>query len=122
MGATLRVACFAVRPMTAAVGFVEPGAEELVVSEWSRDLRRDIAQALSTTDDGSVATRVDIVLGQGSSWAEALTDVPWGDGEVLAIGTSSSAISRFFLGSHASKIVRNSPAPVFLMPRSRSLP
>jgi len=62
------------------------------------------------------------VVGQGGSWADALTDVPWGDGEVLAVGTSSSAISRFFLGSHASKIVRNSPVPVFLMPRSAPPP
>ena len=60
---------------------------------------------------------MDFVVGQGGSWAEALADVSWSDGEVLAVGTSSSAISRFFLGSHASKIVRNSPVPVFLMPR-----
>ena len=118
IGATLRVACFAVRPMTVAVGSIEPEAEDLVVDEWFRDLERDIAQALSTTENGSVATRVDTVVGQGTSWAEALADIPWSDGEVLAIGTSSSAISRFFLGSHASKIVRNSSVPVFLMPRS----
>jgi nucleotide-binding universal stress UspA family protein len=118
IGATLRVACFAVRPMTVAVGSIEPEAEDLVVDEWFRDLERDIAQALSTTESGSVATRVDTVVGQGTSWAEALADIPWGEGEVLAIGTSSSAISRFFLGSHASKIVRNSSVPVFLMPRS----
>lgn len=89
-----------------------------MVDEWFRDLERDIAQALSTTDSGSVATRVDTVVGQGTSWAEALADIPWDEREVLAIGTSSSAISRFFLGSHASKTVRNSPVPVLLMPRS----
>ena len=120
--ATLRVACFAVRPMTVAVGSIEPEAEDLVVDEWARDLKNDIAQALSTTDGGSVGTQVDTVVGQGTSWAEALADIPWGDGEVLAVGTSSSAISRFFLGSHASKIVRNSPVPVFLMPRSLPVP
>jgi nucleotide-binding universal stress UspA family protein len=41
---------------------------------------------------------------------------------VLAVGTSSSAVSRFFLGSHASKIVRNAPVPVFLLPRSVAHP
>ena len=41
----------------------------------------------------------------------------WTDGEVLAVGTSSSVISRFFLGSHASKILRSSPVPVTLVPR-----
>jgi nucleotide-binding universal stress UspA family protein len=61
---------------------------------------------------------VDVVVGQGGTWADALNDVSWGSGEVLAVGTSSSAVSRFFLGSHASKIVRNSPVPVFLWPRA----
>jgi nucleotide-binding universal stress UspA family protein len=118
IGATLRVACFAVRPLTAATGSIEPAAEDLVVREWAKHLEGDIRSALHSGDGGSVATRVDFVVGQGGSWADALSDVSWGDREVLAVGTSSSAISRFFLGSHASKIVRNSPVPVFLMPRS----
>jgi nucleotide-binding universal stress UspA family protein len=118
IGASLRVACFAVRPLTAAAGSIEPSAEDLVVREWAVQLEGDIRRALSSRDGGSVTTRVDVVVGQGGSWADALTDVPWGAGEVLAVGTSTSAISRFFLGSHASKIVRNSPVPVFLWPRS----
>jgi nucleotide-binding universal stress UspA family protein len=122
IGATLRVACFAVRPLTAATGTIPPAAEDLVVQEWATQLEGDIRQALSSRNGGSVTTRVEFVVGQGGSWADALTDVPWGDGEVLAVGTSSSAISRFFLGSHASKIVRNSPVPVFLMPRSAPPP
>ena len=122
IGASLRVACLAVRPMTVAVGSIEPEAEDLVVDEWARGLERDIAQALRRTDGSSVRTQVDIVVGQGTSWADALADIPWGAGEVLAIGTSRSAVSRFFLGSHASKIVRNSPVPVYLMPRSLPMP
>jgi nucleotide-binding universal stress UspA family protein len=121
IGVGLRVACFAVRPATAAAGSIEPAAEDLVVGEWAAELERDVRRALDpggSGDGGSVATRVDVVVGRGSSWAEALNDVPWVDGEVLAVGTSSSAISRFFLGSHASKIVRNSVVPVSLMPRS----
>jgi nucleotide-binding universal stress UspA family protein len=117
IGATLRVACFAVRPLTAAAGSIEPAAEDLVVREWADDLERDIRLALLTRE-GPVAARADVVVGRGGSWAEALADVPWGSGEVLAVGTSSSPVSRFFLGSHASKIVRNAPVPVFLMPRS----
>ena len=34
IGASLRVVCFAVRPLTAAVGSIEPEAEDLVVNEW----------------------------------------------------------------------------------------
>jgi len=118
IGAALRVACFAVRPVTSAAEPVAAGAERLVVDEWSKHLEGDIAHVLSSTQGGSVATRVETVVGQGTSWADALADVAWADREVLAVGTSSSAISRFFLGSHASKIVRSAPVPVFLMPRS----
>jgi nucleotide-binding universal stress UspA family protein len=114
IGATLRVACFAVRPLTAAGGSIEPSAEDLVVGEWAAGLESDVRQALRA---GGTETPVDVVVGQGGSWAEALADIPWGSGEVLAVGTSSSAVSRFFLGSHASKIVRNSPVPVYLWPR-----
>src|SRR4051794_15537072 len=115
IGATLRVACFAVRPMTAASGSIEPAAEDLVVGEWVTGLEADVRLALGGSGAG---TGVDLVVGQGGTWAEALTAVPWERREVLAVGTSSSAISRFFLGSHASKIVRNSPVPVYLWPRA----
>ncbi|WP_138732269.1 universal stress protein [Modestobacter excelsi] len=121
IGASLRVACFAVRPLTAAAGSIEPSAEGLVVGEWATGLEADVRQALHAAPGGA-ATRVDVVVGRGGTWAEALTDIPWGSGEVLAVGTSSSAVSRFFLGSHASKIVRNSPVPVFLWPRAMPRP
>jgi nucleotide-binding universal stress UspA family protein len=118
IGASLRVACFAVRPLTAAIGSIESGADDLVVHEWARHIEDDIRQALSSSDHAAMASRVDIVVGQGGSWPEAVADVSWSDGEVLAVGTSSSAVSRFFLGSHASKIIRSSPVPVFLLPRT----
>src|SRR3954447_6710478 len=121
IGATLRVACFAVRPMTAASGSIEPAAEDLVVGEWAAGLQSDIREALRA-GDGGAGTRVDVVVGHGGTWADALTALPWDSGEVLAVGTSSSAVSRFFLGSHASKIVRNSPVPVYLWPRALPWP
>jgi nucleotide-binding universal stress UspA family protein len=117
IGASLRVACFAVRPMTAAAGTIEPSAEDLVVGEWVTGLESDVREALHT-DDRAAAHRADLVVAQGGTWADALTALPWGRGEVLAVGTSSSAVSRFFLGSHASKIVRSSPVPVYLWPRA----
>jgi nucleotide-binding universal stress UspA family protein len=121
IGAGLRVACFAVRPMTAAAGSIEPAAEDLVVAEWVAGLESDVRQAL-LAGDSAAATRVDVVVGQAGTWADALAAVPWDRGEVLAVGTSSSAVSRFFLGSHASKIVRNSPVPVCLWPRAVPVP
>ena len=109
IGATLRVACFAVRPPDARGGSVERGAEDLVVAEWRRAVVAEIADA--------AGAGLETVVGQGSSWPEAVADVSWTDGDVLAVGASSSPISRFFLGSHASKILRSSPVPVTLVPR-----
>src|SRR3954447_19555576 len=117
IGATLRVRCFAVRHLTQAPGTTPPSPEDLVVDEWVTGLESDIRQALRP-DDGAAGTTVDLVVGQGGTWADALAALPWGSGEVLAVGTSTSAVSRFFLGSHASKIVRNSPVPVYLWPRA----
>ncbi len=62
--------------------------------------------------------RVEVVLGEGASWDAALRDIDWAVGDVLVVGTSSGPMSRFFLGSHAAKIVRNSPVPVILVPRA----
>jgi len=125
MAAPLRVVCFAVRPMAEYVGSVEPGTEDLVVDEWRKRLEDDIATALATASrevghaegPDATATRVEAVLGQGRSWSEALHDVPWTDGELLVVGTGTGPLSRFYLGSHAAKIVRNSPVPVMLLPR-----
>lgn len=109
IGATLRVACFAVRPPDARGGSIEPGAEDLVVAEWRRAVVAEIAE--------TAGAGLETVVGQGSTWGEAVADVSWADGDVLAVGASSSPVSRFFLGSHASKILRSSPVPVTLVPR-----
>ena len=113
-GSRLRVACFAVRPATAAGGSIEAGAEDLVVKEWVRGLEVDIARALGPEPHEDV----DVVVGQGAGWGEAIADVSWAEGDILAIGASSSPVSRFFLGSHATKIVRKAHVPVTLVPRA----
>jgi nucleotide-binding universal stress UspA family protein len=121
VGARLRVACFAVQPL-APVAITLAGAaadaEDLVTDRWVDYLKPIIAATLERTTSHPSAGTVDIVVGQGSSWAAALTDIAWTDDEILVIGTSSSPIGRLFLGSHAAKIVRNSPVPVMLVPRS----
>jgi nucleotide-binding universal stress UspA family protein len=108
--------------MAALVGAVEERAEQLVTKEWRQRLEEDIAAALASGPDGESAgdrppSPVGLVLGHGSSWAEALHDVPWTDGDLLVVGITSGPLGRFFLGSHAAKIVRNSPVPVVLLSR-----
>ena len=118
IGADLRVACFAVRPMAAFGGGIEPDAENLVVDRWVRDLERSIATAVDESGLEQTHVPVETVVGQGSTWAEAIANVSWTGGDILVVGTSDSTFSRLLLGSHASKIVRNSSVPVLLVPRS----
>lgn len=115
--ATLRVASFAVRPLASLAGGVEESAEDLVVARWSAQVGALVRASLGD-EAGSVATRLETVVGQGNTWAEAVGAVPWSAGDLLVVGASSSAISSFLLGSHAAKVVRSSPVPVYLVPRT----
>lgn len=111
----LRVACFAVRPRTAARGSIEPTAETLVIGEWADQLRAEIRYAASLA--GADPEQLEIVVGVGTSWEEAISAVSWSPTDLLAVGAKTSAISRFLLGSHAAKIVKNSPVPVLTVAR-----
>jgi nucleotide-binding universal stress UspA family protein len=115
LGLRLRVACFAVRPSTVEVGSIEKTADALVVDEWADQLRADISRSL--TNAAYDPARVETVVGSGATLGEAVRAVAWDPGDLLVIGASTSAVSRFFLGSHASKIVRSSPAPVLVLSR-----
>lgn len=114
-GAALRVVCFAVRPTATLRGTLAPDAEGLVIGQWAEQLRMDIG--LAVVASGQDPKLVDTVIAEGGSWREALSSISWAAGDLLAIGASTSAVSRFFLGSHASKIVRSSPVPVLIVAR-----
>ncbi len=106
VGAALRVASFAVRPRAPIVAGVGQEADHSIVALWSRQVR------------AAVPAGVEIVVGHGETWEEAIDDVEWSEGDVLVVGSSSiGPVARVFLGSRASKIVRVSPVPVVVVPR-----
>jgi nucleotide-binding universal stress UspA family protein len=106
VGASLRVASFAVRPRSPILAGVGREADDAIVAQWQRDVR------------AALGTGHELVIGRGTDWAEALDDVEWAEGDVLVVGSSAvGPIARVFLGSRASKIVRNSPVPVVVVPR-----
>ncbi|HEX4247992.1 MAG TPA: universal stress protein [Pseudonocardia sp.] len=118
--ATLRLASFAVRPgpvLTAGVGL---HAEDGVLGEWSRHIervQRDTLAHLAALPAAPLA--MEAVIGYGRDWQESVEDVGWTDGDLLVVGSSAvGPLARVFLGSRASKIVRNSPVPVVVLPRS----
>jgi nucleotide-binding universal stress UspA family protein len=119
VGASLRIASFAVRsrpPYTSGVG---SSADEAMAGQWVKEIEAAGRAALARVEDlPSVPPTLEAEIGHGESWDEALEDVNWQDGEVLVVGSSAMGpVARVFLGSRASKIVRSSPVPVVAVPR-----
>ncbi len=119
LGASLRVVSFAVRPPKRLYGSVEESADELVVDRWVARMKDSLVRQLGGESEASLGVRLSrsLVVGEGVSWGQAISDVHWSEGDLLVVGPSSSApAARLFLGSRASKIVRSAPVPVFLVP------
>jgi len=122
VGASLRIASFAVRsrpPYTAGVG---SSADQAIIKQWSEEIEAAARAALAKISDLSAVPKdLETVVGQGESWGEAVDDVEWRPGDVLVVGSSSvGPIARVFLGSRATKNIQHSPVPVVLVPRGRA--
>ena len=60
---------------------------------------------------------VDVVVGTGYEWREAVENVPWETGDMLLLGSGAAGqVAQVFLGSAASKILRHAPVPVMIVP------
>lgn len=121
-GANLRVASFAVRPSTPfGSGAVVAGADHLVVKEWVKKAKRimnaELAE-LGATREG-FRREPEVVLGSGLTWKSALANTDWSDGDILAVGSSSTApAASVFLGYRASKILQQCRVPVLVLART----
>ncbi|MFT4214953.1 MAG: universal stress protein [Microbacterium sp.] len=118
VGASLRLAAFAVRPTTPFAGSVVGGKDDLVVEQWAKRATDAIQAELDEVRRlPNAPDELDTTLGQGLSWAEAIDDAGWVAGDVLVIGSSRGGpVARVFLGSRSSKILRNAPVPVVVVP------
>jgi nucleotide-binding universal stress UspA family protein len=89
-------------------------AEDSILETWASYSRESLAALKS---DGVVGDDVALQVVTGNGWDQALDAAEWLDGELLALGTSpQGALSRVFLGSKGTKIVRHSPVPVLVLP------
>ena len=120
IGASMRIASFAVRPPHPFAGELVSEGERLVTNEWIRHVSAEIRNEFAAVRAlPQVPGPLEIVVGHGVTWAGALEDITWMDGDVLIVGSSMTGpVARVFLGSGASKILRYSPVPVVLVPRS----
>jgi nucleotide-binding universal stress UspA family protein len=122
-GARLRIASFTVRPFTMFGGSIERSAEELVVQQWTQ---RTMEAAIKQLDDARTRVPnpdVDVVIGTGNEWREAVDDIAWEPGDVLLLGSGAAGpLAQVFLGTAASKILRHAPVPVMIVPRQHTSP
>ncbi|UOQ61189.1 universal stress protein [Leucobacter rhizosphaerae] len=118
-GAGIRIASFHTRPRSYAAAGVGLQAEDQVIAEWEATIRSHTREILSEIEQSGRAPKsVEVVVGAGSNWHEALRAIEWQPTEVLLLGSSSlGPLARISLGSHAAKILRASPVPVVLVPR-----
>ncbi|MDQ4213066.1 universal stress protein [Microbacterium capsulatum] len=119
VGAALRIASFAVVPPVSGAAGTGLDIEQSIADSWAADVQRHAAQLLSEVSAlADPPTLEGTVIGRGDDWEGAIADVPWEQDEVLVVGSSSlGPLARVFLGSHATKVVRNSPVPVVVVPR-----
>jgi len=117
LGAELRLASFAVQlsPPETARFRTEGNA---VFDEWTKTIHSAAEEAVAA--DAATARRdPELVIGHGEDWEEALDDVDWEPGDLLVIGSSETGpVARVFLGTRATKIIRNTPVPVIVVPRA----
>lgn len=122
VGATMRIASLAVWSRPAYTTRLGTDSEDLVFEEWHDEVTQAAGAALAQVEGLATAPRdVETVIGRGQSFGEALDDIHWDDGDVLVMGSSElGPIAQVFLGSRATKILRSSPVPVVVVPRSRA--
>lgn len=117
LGASLRVVSFAVRTATMYPPEIGLHAEDRVVAVW-REQAEEMIRAAVARLGPELTCDAQLLVSEGRSWAQALERPGWEGGELLVIGSSSSEprLSRVFLGSTASRIIRHSPVPVVVVP------
>ena len=115
----VRIVSFTVRPITMFSGSIEPTAEGLVVERWSRRTTDEIVKQLNDARASIAIPDVEVVIGIGHDWREAVEDVPWENGDLLLLGSGAAGQkAQVFLGSAAAKILRHAPVlPVMIVPR-----
>ena len=119
VGASLRLASFAVRPRAPYTIAVGREADDTAVREWVSEIEAAQQEVLKRVHElPEVPDECEAVVGRGESWVDALDDVEWQDGDVLVVGSSSiGPVARVFLGSRSAKIVQHAPVPVVAVPR-----
>jgi nucleotide-binding universal stress UspA family protein len=114
----LRIASFTVPPSAMFSGFIDRSAEDLVVAQWTRKTTDAAVKQLDDARADASIPDVDVVIGTGTDWREAVDNIAWESGDMLLLGSAAAGpMAQVFLGTAASKILRHAPVPVMIVPR-----
>lgn len=117
----LRIASFTVRPPAIHAGSIERSAENLVIQQWTRKTRDAALKQLNEARAGVAIPDVDVVIGAGNEWKDAVDSIAWEFGDMLLLGSGAAGpMAQVFLGTAASKILRHAPVPVMILPKQRA--
>lgn len=117
LGVPLRLASFAVRDHQMYPSLVGYRAEDGIVATWREQAGASLSRIKA--DLAAVSPPVETCVADGATWEDALGSIDWQPGEVLALGSSRMGVlARVFLGPNANKIIRASPVPVMVLPKS----
>lgn len=111
----LRLTTLVVRDRQMYPSEVGYDAERLVEEQWRSEAAEAQHRALTQISND---VEVENGVASGRDWEEALDSLGWEEGELLVVGSSRlGRVSRLFLGSNSTKIIRSSPVPVLVVPR-----
>lgn len=115
--ARLRVVTFAVRTRTMYPPELGLHIEERVIAAWRQQAAAVVDAAIAELP-ADHRGEVEQVVAEATTWRNAIEEPGWAEGDVLVLGssTSQSLVSRVFLGSTATRILRYSPVPVIVVP------
>ncbi|MEN0139351.1 MAG: universal stress protein [Rhodococcus sp. (in: high G+C Gram-positive bacteria)] len=114
----LRIASFTVRPYSMFGGSIDRSAEDLVIRQWTRRTADRVMKQLAEAGAQASLPDLDLEVGAGNDWREAIDAVDWRSGDMLLLGSGAAGPrAHVFLGSAASKILRHMPVPVMIVPR-----
>ncbi|MCQ4120619.1 hypothetical protein [Rhodococcus tibetensis] len=69
---------------------IERSTEDFVVQQWARRTRDEIIKQLSVVRTRIPVPDVDVVVGSGHDWHEAVEAVPWEAGGMLSLGSGAA--------------------------------
>jgi nucleotide-binding universal stress UspA family protein len=112
----LRLATFVVRDKQMYPTGAGYQIENVVANQWRGQA---VAAQKALLAELTATTPVKTAIGDGETWKDALQSLGWKPGEVLVIGSGRiGPLAHVFLGSNGSRIIRNAPAPIIVVPRT----